>query len=369
MDTNSSAGWESFATMSRYVYVGTYTASKPGVEHRKDGIYTYWFDQSTGKLEFASAAESGDNPSFLAFSPDRRFLFSVNEKQDGGVSAFSIDQMSGALTRLNGQPTNGADPCYLAVDPAGRWLLTSNYSGGSLTVHPIQADGRLGPIADFVQHEGTGPNTARQEKAHAHSIRFDPNGKFVLAADLGMDLVLVYRLDAMTGKLSLHSQTAFDPGLGPRHFDFHPNGRWLYLAGELGSRVVACAWDAETGILAPYQNLSTLPADYKGENIVADIHVHPNGRYVYVSNRGHHSLAIFAIDAMTGKLDPLGHEATRGEWPRNFAIDPNGRFLLAANQITDTVVSFRLDAETGKLTFTGDEYVIPSPVCVRFLDL
>lgn len=355
--------------MSRYVQIGTYTASKPGVEHRKEGIYTYWFDPSTGKLEFVSAAESGINPSFLAIGPDKRFLFSVNEERDGGVSSFSIDPMSGGLSRLNGQPTNGADPCFLATDPTGRWLLTANYSGGSLAVHPIQADGRLGPIADFKQHEGKGPNKARQEKAHAHSIRCDPSGKFVLAADLGLDLVLVYRLGAVTGKLSLHGQTAFDPGFGPRHFDYHPNGQFIYVAGELGNQVTACKWDANNGELTPFQSVPTLPIDFTGNSTVADIHVHPNGGFVYVSNRGHDSLAIYAIDAQTGALDLIGHESTRGECPRNFAIDPSGAFLLAANQVTDNLVSFQVDPITGKLTFSGDEYIIPSPVCVRFLDL
>ena len=355
--------------MTRYAYIGTYTASKPGVDHRKEGIHAYYFDQATGKMEFASAVESGNNPSFLTISPDKRFLFSVNERRDGGVSAFSIDAGSGKLTRLNEQPTNGADPCYLSTDATGRWLLTANYSGGSLAVHPIQADGRPGQLADFIQHQGSGPNQSRQEKAHAHSIRCDPTGNFVLAADLGMDLVLVYRLDAVTGKLSLHGQTAFDPGFGPRHFDYNPNGRVIYVAGELGNQVTACAWNAENGTLTPFQSLPTLPEGFAGGSTVADIHVHPNGRLLYVSNRGHDSLAIYAIDAQTGSLSLEGHESTRGGCPRNFAIDPSGGFLLAANQYTDNVVVFRVNAENGELTFTGDEYIIASPVCIRFLDL
>jgi 6-phosphogluconolactonase len=355
--------------MTRYAYIGTYTASKPGVDHRKEGIQTYYYDQVTGKMVFASTVESGINPSFLAFSPDNNFLFSVNEKRDGGVSAFSIEPVSGQLTRLNGQPTNGADPCYLSTDPDGRWLLTANYSGGSLVVHPILADGRLGQIADFVQHQGSGPNKGRQEKAHAHSIRFGPGGKYVLAADLGLDQVLVYRLDATTGKLSLHGQTAFDPGFGPRHFDYHINGRFIYVAGELGNQVTACTWDAEKGVLTPFQSLNTLPDEFTGESTIADIHVHPNGRLLYLSNRGDDSLAIYSIDPQSGSLSLVGHEPTRGGCPRNFAIDPSGDFLLAANQYTDNVVVFRIDAENGKLTFTGDEYIIASPVCVRFLDL
>ncbi len=368
MDTNASAGWEPDQAMKRILYVGTYTASRPGEEHRKEGIYTYTFDQGSGRLALSSAAVSGDNPSFLAVSPDRRFLFSVNEKRDGGVSSFSIDQATGALTRLNSEPTRGADPCYLSTDPAGRWLLTANYSGGSLCVHPIGPDGRLGPMSDFIQHEGKGPNPARQEKAHAHSIRFAPGGQFVLAADLGLDSVLIYRLGS-EGKLTLHGKAAFAPGTGPRHFDYHPNGGFIYVAGELASSITACTWDAAKGVLTPFQSLSTLPAGFSGENIVADIHVHPSGRWVVVSNRGHHSLALFSIDPASGSLALVGHEPTRGAWPRNFAIDPDGEYLLAANQYTDNIVTFRIDPSSGRLAATGEETHVPSPVCLRFIDL
>ena len=313
--------------MTRYATIGTYTASKPGVEHRKEGIHTYYFDQATGKMEFVSAVESGQNPSFLTVSPEHRFLFSVNEMRDGGVSSFSIDPMSGQLTRLSEQPTNGADPCYLSTDPSGRWLLTANYSGGSLAVHPIQADGRLGPMADFVQHQGSGPNKGRQEKAHAHSIRFDPSGNYVLAADLGMDLVLVYRLDIETGKLSLHSQTAFAPGFGPRHFDYHPNLPYIYVAGELGNQVTFCSWDAENGRLTSIQSLSTLPDEFQGDSTVADIHVHPNGRLLYASNRGYDSLVIYTVDAQSGSLSLVGHEIYAWRMPAKFRHRPKRRFL------------------------------------------
>ena len=312
--------------MTRYAIIGTYTASKPGVGHRKEGIHTNYFDQATGKMEFVLAAESGNNPSFLAVGPDKRFLFSVNEMQDGGVSSFSVEPTSGQLTRLNGQPTNGADPCYLSTDPSGRWLLTANYSGGSLAVHPIQADGLLGPMADFIQHQGSGPNKDRQEKAHAHSIRFDPSGNYVLAADLGMDLVLVYRLDQEKGKLSLHSQTPFEPGFGPRHFDFHPNAPYVYVAGELGNQVTACTWDAENGTLTSFQSLPTLPVEFKGDSTVADIHVHPNGRLLYVSNRGHDSLAIYTVDPQSGSLSLVGHESDSGRLPAEFCDRSERKF-------------------------------------------
>jgi 6-phosphogluconolactonase len=354
--------------MKHTFFVGTYTRWNPNEEHRKEGIFVYQIDTETGKCSRLSAAESGPNPSFLALHPNKRFLYSVNEQPQGGVSAFAIGPESGGLTRLNGQPTNGADPCYLSIDPAGHWLLTANYSGGSLAVHPILPDGQLGPLAEHIQHVGSGPNHERQEKAHAHSIRFDPSGRFILAADLGLDQVLIYRMDPQAGKLTLHNQVAMEPGAGPRHFDFHANGRFLYVVNELANSIVACIWDAQTGTITPFQSLPTLPADFSGESTVADVHIHPNGNYVYVSNRGHNSLAAYAIDPAIGSLTHVGQISTGGEWPRNFAFDPSGRFLLAANQFSDNVVSFSVDAENGLLTPTGDEAAVPYPVCVRFLE-
>ncbi len=354
--------------MKTYLYVGTYTQSRRDEEHREAGILRYEL-QPSGALRYAAADVSGNNPSFLAVHPSKGYLYAVNELNKGEVSAFALDPQGAGLTRLNHQSTDGAAPCYLSTDPTGRWLLTANYSGGSLAVHPIQADGRLGPMADFIQHEGAGPNHARQEKAHAHSIAFDPGGKYVISCDLGMDLVFVYVLDPMSGKLSLHSQASAEPGAGPRHFAFHPNLPVLYVANELGNTVTLNQWDAENGAIQPVESWSTLPEGYREETTVADIHLHPSGRYLYVSNRGHNSLAIYAVDTVDGRLSLVGFEPTGGAIPRNFAISPDGNYLFVANQATDNIVAFSVDKETGKLTATGEEYAAPSPVCLQFLEL
>ena len=357
--------------MNRFIYVGTYTQTGRGLAHRPEAIYQYRFDPADGALALLGAARDTLNPSFLAVHPTRRYLFAANELTEGQVSAFAIQARSGALAYLNSQPTRGAAPCYLTCDPSGRWLLAANYSTGSLTVHPIAADGRLGEMAAFIQHEGAGPDSSRQERPHAHSVRFDPTGRFVLAADLGIDQVLVYRLDESTGMLSLHHPPGarLEAGAGPRHFDFHPGGRFVYIANELNSTVMACAWDGQQGVLEKLQVLSTLPPGFTGENFVADIHLTPDGSFLYVSNRGHHSLAAFSVDRHTGLLNALGQSPSGGEWPRNFAIDPGGTFLVCANQNTDNLVVYRINSSDGSLTPTGPSISAPSPVCVLFVDL
>jgi 6-phosphogluconolactonase len=353
--------------MTRYLYIGTYTQSGPET-HRQEGIFLYSMDAVSGRLTFQQAFDGGMNPSFLAIHPTGKYLFAVNELQNGEVSSFSIQPKTGELTFLSRQPTKGAAPCYVSTDAGGQWLLVTNYSSGSLAVYPIH-EGLIGPMADFIQHEGKGPNPVRQERAHAHSIRFAPEGRFILAADLGLDEVRVYSQDTRTGKLQLNSKLSTYPGSGPRHFDFHPNGRLVYIANELDSTITACRWDGNAGVLTAFQTLSTLPASFKGENIVADIHIHPNGRLVYVSNRGHHSLAIYEIDSISGQLTFLRHQETLGQWPRNFSLDPEGRFLIVANQYSDNLVGFEVSQRSGDLTPMGELAKVPSPVCVRFLDL
>jgi 6-phosphogluconolactonase len=356
--------------MTQYVYFGTYTHQRGG-GHRPQGIYQYRWDAQSGSLEFAAAYGEAQNPSFLAVHPTKRFLFSVNELGGGGASAFAVEAGSGSLTFLNSQSTNGAHPCYLSCDPSGRWLLAANYSSGSLSVFPIGEDGQLGPLAEHVQHEGKGTNPRRQERTHAHSIRFDPSGRFVLAADLGIDQLLVYRLDEKTGKLTPNDPPALHlhPGAGPRHFAFDPQARCVYIANELDSTVTACTWDSQRGAMKTIQSLSTLPEDFSGESTVADIHFTPDGKYLYVSNRGHDSLAIYTANSQTGLLTLAGFAPAGGKTPRNFAIAPDGRYLLCANQDSDNVVIFRIDADSGFLTPTGQEVSVPLPVCVLFVDL
>ncbi|MBX6773324.1 MAG: lactonase family protein [Chloroflexi bacterium] len=357
-----------------YVYVGTYTTTRPHAQGTAEGIYVFQHDSTTGGLMRLHVTPGIVNPSYLTVDPSGRYLYAVAEVRDtagragGSVAAYAIDPATGALRFLNQQPSLGADPCHLSVEQTGRYVLVANYTSGSVAMFPIQADGSLAPASDFHQHVGSSVNPERQEGPHAHSITVDPTNRFAVVADLGLDRVLVYRLDLDRGKLVPHDPpgAAVAPGAGPRHVDFHPNGRFLYVINEIGSTLTVFAYDAERGTLAEVQTVPTLPSGFTGRNHCADIHVHPSGRFVYGSNRGHDSIAIFRIDAETGRLTVLGHEPTGGQTPRNFAIDPTGTFLYAANQNTDTIVVFRIDPESGLLQRTGVVVAVPTPVCVKF---
>jgi 6-phosphogluconolactonase len=357
--------------MTRFAYVGTYTSTKRDEPHRKEGIFVYHVHPATGQLTLSSTAESGMNPSFLTIHPNRRNLFCANELTQGEVSSFAIQPVDGSLKRLNSQATDGMHPCFVSVDPSGKWLLTANYSSGSLAVFPILEGGALGPMSDAVQHKGAlGPNKGRQERAHAHSVAFDPSGSFVLAADLGLDQVFVYRFDSEKGRLTPHGEgITANPGAGPRHFTFHAKGRFLYIANELDSTVTAFGWDAGQGSAETMHTLSTLPADFSGMSTVADIHLDGSGKYLLVSNRGHQSLAIFRVDAEQGTLVSQGWMSSGGNCPRNFGFDPSGVNLFAANQESDNVVFFRFDAQTGTAPAAGQAVRVPAPVCITFLDL
>jgi len=351
------------------VYVGTYTgkASK--------GIYLSRLNLATGELQPPEVAAEGKNPSFLALHPSRPLLYAIGEigdfggKKTGAVSAFSVEPQSGRLTLLNQQSSGGAGPCHLVVDRTGRCVLVANYSGGSVACLPIQDDGRLGEATSFVQHQGSSVNPKRQAGPHAHSINLDAANRFAFVADLGLDKVLIYRFDAGRGLLTPNAppSVSLEPGAGPRHFAFHPSGRYAYVINELHSTVTAFGYNAQRGTLEPLQTISTLPEGFSGSNTTAEVQVHPSGRFLYGSNRGHHSIAAFAIDQQTGKLRPLGHESTQGKTPRNFGIDPTGAYLLAANQDTDNVVVFRIDATTGALCPAGHSIPVPTPVCVKMV--
>jgi 6-phosphogluconolactonase len=352
--------------MDDLVFVGTYTTRGQG-----KGIYTYLLDRSTGALSCLSTMAAVADPSFLVVHPDRRHLYAVSEgtrwrgAPGGGVAALSIDATRGELTLLNEQPSGGDYPCYLCVDSTGRFLLLANY-GGSVAVFPIGQDGRLGPAADRVEHHGQSVDPERQQEAHAHCLVAAPASPFVLSADLGLDRVIIYRLDPDTGLLAPHDVpwVAVPPGSGPRHLAFHPNGAYVYLANELGSTLMVFRFDPIAGTLQPLQTASLLPASWQGANSGADVHVAPSGRFVYASNRGHDSIAIFAVEPGTGLVSLVGHQSTLGHTPRNFAIDPAGALLLVANQHSDTVVAFAVDQRTGELAPTGAVTHVPSPVCV-----
>ena len=357
------------------MYVGTYTQTNSPPGHRGEGIFVLRFDAETGALERLSSAGGALNPSFLALHPSGPSLYAVGEiadylgRQSGAVHAYARDPVTGALTHLNEQPSVGTGPCHLSVEASGRYVLAANYNSGSVVMLPIRADGSLGEAADFVQHQGSSVNPKRQEGPHAHSIMVSPDNRFAFAPDLGLDKVLCYRLDLERGKLVANDPPGVQvaPGAGPRHFDFHPNGRWAYLINEIGNTLSAYAYDAGCGALRLLNTVPTLPAGFGGTSHTADIHVHPSGRFVYGSNRGHDSIVICAIDQGTGQVSVVGHESTQGKTPRNFAIDPTGAFLLAANRSTDNIAGFRIDPQSGRLSPTGHSAQVPAPVCLKLI--
>ncbi|MCS7060481.1 MAG: lactonase family protein [Anaerolineae bacterium] len=341
------------------VYVGTYTR---GVSK---GIYLCEQDASTGALHIVDTIFT-EHPSFLALHPSGRFLYAVNEMEDGWLSAFAVYGAGGQLSLINRQPALGAAPCHLCVDRSGACVVIANYSTGSVVAFPIRADGGLEPAGSVRQHVGSGPNLERQEGPHAHSADLTPDNALVVTADLGLDRLMLYRLDTTAALLMPHDPpfVALQPGCGPRHLAFHPNGRFAYVITELANTVVALTYDATRRSFEAKQTVSTLPAGWTGESYCAEICVHPSGRFVYGSNRGHDSIAIFAVDEIKGTLTPAGHAPTLGHWPRNFAFDPTGRFCYVANERSDSIVIFRVDATTGALTPTGHTLEVPSPVCV-----
>ncbi len=356
-------------THSLTLYVGTYTSGK------SEGIYIYNMNVSSGQLKYFNTVKRVIDPSFLAVDRKRRFLYAVNElgefggKPGGALSAFSIDQKTGDLNLLNQQPSLGGAPCHVAVDATGRFVLVANYTGGNVSVLPVKPDGSLGTAIEMVQHQGSSANKERQEAPHAHCVVLDRSNRYAFVADLGLDKVMIYLFDAKAGKLMPARQpwAQLKPGAGPRHFIFHPNGRYAYVINELDSTLTAFSYDAVNGTLRSMQTVSALPGGFSGNNDCADLHVSPSGKFLYGSNRGHNSIVVFAINERTGKLTYLEHTATQGKTPRNFAVDPTGRFLLVANQESDTVVTLRIDPVTGRLKPTGHMAEVPTPVCLRFL--
>jgi 6-phosphogluconolactonase len=346
------------------LYVGTYTDAD-----RPDGIYLLRMNPRSGALRLVGSVNAGPNPSFLAIHPKALVLYAVNEVATGAVSAFAIAGDTGALTRLDAEPSEGNAPCFVSVDKSGRFVLVANYESGSVALFPIQTGGVLAPATAVVQHTGHGPNADRQSAAHAHCIIADPSNRFALAADLGADRVFVYRLDLGGGGKSLQridgGEAVMRAGAGPRHLTFHPTLPLVFVANELDSTVASLRFDAERGALSPLETRSTLPAGWTGTNYPADIHITPSGRTLYVSNRGHNSIAVFSVAASGGlALDQV--VSTAGDWPRNFSLDPTGRWLLVANQRSNFIVVFARDERSGKLTPTNQRIAVPSPVCLRF---
>ena len=351
------------------VYVGTYTAQQ------SKGIYAYRFNAATGHLTSLGLAAETSNPSFLAIHPSREFLYAVNEtgkfqdQSSGAVSAFAIDRHTGRLTLLNQVASRGADPCYVALDKTGKYVLVANYGGGSVAVFPVLKGGKLGEATSVLQYKGTGANPERQESPHAHWIDFSPDNRFAVAADLGLDRLNVYKFDSSKGSLVPNDPAVVQvkPGAGVRHFAFHPSARFAYAVNEMDSSVISFSYDPTRGTLHQLQSISMLPKDFSGKNDAAEIQVHPNGKFLYASNRGHDSIAVFSIDAAKGTLTPVEYVPTQGKAPRYFAIDPTGSRLFVANQNSGNIVVFQIDPVTGRLTATGQMLEIASPVCLKFV--
>ncbi len=351
-------------------YVGTYGTGQNG------GIYFCRLNSRTGEILLKEKIIGIDNPSFLAISKENHFLYTVNEVAEtngnpgGAVSSFAIDPENGNLRYLNRQLTIGGSPCYISIDNTGRFILLANYSGGNVTILPVLKDGKLGKHIESVQHTGQRINPDRQSAPHPHSIVVSADNHFVFVPDLGLDKILIYRFDQDKGTLRPNDtpHVSLKPGAGPRHFTFHPDGKFAYVINELNSTVTAFLYDSTEGRLNEIQTVSTLPEDYTGINYCADIHIHPAGKYLYGSNRRHNSIAIFTINQETGILARAGYEQTQGDFPRNFAVEPLGKFLLVANQRSNNIISFRIDAETGDLNPTGYTIEIPEPVCIKFMN-
>lgn len=343
------------------VYFGTYTR-----DGASKGIYVSRFDSMSGEVSDPELAAELENPSFLTFHPNGQNLYAVRETDDGSVHAYLIDRETGKLTAQNAQPTQGGAPCDLQVDSSGQMLAVANYSGGSTIAYRLGADGSLGAPSHFVQHEGSSVHE-RQKAPHAHSIDYSPDNRFLIVNDLGKDQVLRYTIDAAAGTFAPAGAVDLPPGSGPRHFAFHPSGKLCFTVNEIASTVSSFQYNAETGEMTLVGTVSTLPDDFTGNNSTAEIRVHPSGRYLYASNRGHHSLALFAIDETTGAVERKANFSTHGETPRCFAIAPGGRYILAANQGTSNVVVFQVNESTGEITGTGRTISVGMPVCVDYL--
>ena len=354
-----------------FVYIGTYT--EEGSESK--GIYAYRFDSETEQVTPIGLAAEAINPSFLAVHPNHRFVYAVNEvsnykgQKSGAVSSFAIDRSTGKLTLLNQVASRGGDPCYISLDKAGKYVLVANYGGGSIAVFLVLKDGRLGEASAFVQHTGHGTNPQRQEGPHAHSIDVSPDNRFAVVNDLGLDETLVYGFDGVQGSLAAANPNIgkADPGAGPRHLALHPSGRFAYVINEMQSAITAFRYDPAAGQLQKIQTISSLPKDFSGHDEAAEIQVHPSGKFLYASNRGHDSVAVFAIDAGEGALTPIQYVSTKGGSPRSFEIAPGGSLLLAENEKSDDIVLFHINPETGRLNPTGKVLKMSQPVCVKFV--
>ena len=356
------------AQQQHYLLTGTYTSGK------SEGIYVYQFNSDVGSVKAVSSVKIS-NPSFVAVSPDEKFVYSVEEDaakngKEGEITAFSFNKETGKLSFLNRKPTGGDHPCYVSVDKTGRWVAAGNYSSGSLSLMPVLADGSLGTATTIIKHEGSGPNKARQVSPHVHCTFFSPDNRFLFVPDLGIDKVMIYAFDETTGKFTTAKQPFAEsvPGSGPRHISFHPSNKYAYLMQELSGTVTTFKY--KNGKLKIRQIISSMPAGDTSFAGSADIHVSPDGKFLYASNRAEsNTIAIFSINQKNGKLTPAGHQSTLGKTPRNFNFDPTGNYLLVANQNSDQIVIFKINKETGLLTDTGNRIDVGKPVCLKWISV
>ena len=348
------------------VYFGTYTRG----ENSSKGIYRSMLDLETGKLSEPVLAVEAKNPSFIELHPNGKFLYAVSESGGAGsVSAYALNRNTGDLKFINQKPSGGAGPCHVSIDHVGKNLLVANYGGGSVSVIPIKSDGRLKEPTGFVQHAGSSVNPKRQKGPHAHSVNVSPDNRFAFVADLGIDKIMIYRLDIEKGTIvaNIPPFAKVKPGAGPRHFAFHTNGKYAYVINELDCTVTAFTYNSVSGALTEIQTVTTLPNEFEGSNACAEVRVHLRGKFLYGSNRGHDSIVVYRVDPDRGTLTFVEHETADIKTPRNFNIEPTGRFCLVANQGKDSVVVFRIDQATGALEPTRHKISIARPVCVRFL--
>lgn len=357
------------------VYFGTNTNAKNGSK----GIYVARFNSASGELTQPQLAAEAGNPGFVAIHPTKKYLYASSDiktadgKPGGGISAYSIDKKQGKLTLINQASAVGQGPCHVNVDQTGKLATIANYNSGSIASYAIKDDGSVSEAVSFFQHEGTGADPKRQAGPHAHSVNFSPDNRFAFACDLGLDKVLIYKIDPATGKMT-PNEPAFGKtpaGGGPRHLAFHPSGKYVFVNNEMGMSETVFAYDAEKGALTEIETVSTLPEADRGKKglSTAETVAHPNGKVVYVSNRTHDTIAVFACDPATGKLTLLQNVPVEGEIPRNICLDPSGKWLIAAHQNSGTAAIFKVDQDSGRLTFTGNKVQVPGSICVRFLAL
>lgn len=342
-------------------FIGTYA------EEHEEGLLRFRFNSETGELISAGAVKGLKHPSFVTVHPELPVVYTLSKRPDsqGAVLAYRLTD-DNTMDEISEQPTVDGSPCHVSVDAAGRYLFAANYGGGNVCVYPLQQDGSIGERAQHIQHVGSSVNKARQEKAHPHAAVVDPTDQFVIVPDLGMDELVIYKIDASSEPLTEHTRIKTDPGAGPRHFKFHPNGKWAYVINELANTVTLYDYDDQAGNLTPKQTVSTLPESFKGENTTAELHISPSGRHLYGSNRGHDSIAVYDIDTDHGQLNRIQVEPTGGKEPRNFNLVPDEPYLIACNQHSDSLVIFHRDEDSGKLSPTGRSYFATKPVCVAW---